>query len=232
MKKIVSLILLLILMLTIAGCGNGGEEGKYYKITFRQKNYADIVEVVDEGEDLPANKLPIIHNREGYTAVWGDNDFTNITADKIVEPVYTPKTYTIDYNTNGGIEITETTTVTYDARYELKTTTKENLHFGGWYYNDKIVYNTGYWKVDGNSTIVLNARWEYRITFVAEIEDVEYINHVYVEVGRTIQKENIPKVPTYGNYFGYWDIEDYTTITSNATIYAKYTPFPEWSESH
>lgn len=232
MKKVVCFILLFVLSLSIVGCGKGGEEsGNFYRITFRQKPYADVVVVVDEGDSLSYDKLPTIRPKTGYNVAWETTEFNNVTEDIVVEAVYQPKNYTVEYNTNGGSAINKTTTVTYDALYQLeKSTEKENLYFGGWYYNGNVVNNTGVWNIDDSSTIILNARWNYRITFIAKIEDVEFITHVFVEVGKTIKKENLPKVPYRQGFLGSWDVEDYSEITSNATVYAKYED--EWSQGY
>ena len=236
MKKLVCFVLLIVLSLSIIGCGNGKDgSGNFYRITFRQSPYADIVITVDEGGSLSSDELPTIRQKTGYNVTWQTTEFTNVSQDLLVEAVYVPKTYTILYNTNGGSDITTSTSVTFDELYKLETNTKrENLYFGGWYYNGTVINNNGIWSLDASTPVIVTARWNYKITFIAEIVDGEVYDetNVFVEVGKRIKDENIPKVPHRQGYVGYWDFkeEDYDKITENATIYAKYVD--AWTENH
>ncbi len=68
---------------------------------------------------------------------------------------YEAKGYIITFNVDGGNPI-DNLKVTYDASFELPTTSKSGLVFGGWYNDDVKVYS-GIWTTTSN--ITLKAKW-------------------------------------------------------------------------
>lgn len=49
--------------------------------------------------------LPQIPQREGYTAVWERTDFTDLTVDTIIYPIYTPIEFTVVFKSQGNDDI-------------------------------------------------------------------------------------------------------------------------------
>lgn len=65
------------------------DEYSSHTVTFRAEGHDDIVIIVCDGESLNADQIPAVPAKEGYTGEWDIQDFTNITADMIVNAVYT-----------------------------------------------------------------------------------------------------------------------------------------------
>lgn len=200
-------------MLLLVGCTDPAPEQLTYVITFKQTGQQDIVKEVLEGEDL--TDIPSPAPKTGYTVVWDETDFSNVKEDMIVNAVETVKSYTINYDENGGREIDGTTQVTYGQTYTLKSTTRAGYIFAGWEYDGKLI-NSSLWEIDAES-ITVKIKWNYQIIFrQSGQEDVKIILHE----GETFREENLPTTKLRTGYIVSWPKTDYSQVTSNTVIVA------------
>ncbi len=155
-----------------------------------------------------ANSLP----------VWG-----NIT----LKAVYTPNTYTLSYNLNGGDGTApDSKTVTYDAKYgTLPTASRVGYGFNGWYTaasgGDKVNADTIY-KIAGDST--LYAQWKadsYSVTFYYNYGTMGQFDKIAVEYDAKYGINSAfgtPSRPGY-NFAGWYTEASGGTKVTDDTIY-------------
>ncbi len=100
MKKISTLALLAVSgMLLLASCSKEPAKPSTYELTFHQTaegENEDYVFVVTPGITRQTDAWavePDINPKEGYSAVWGEYNVEEMTADLTIEPVYTPIQY-------------------------------------------------------------------------------------------------------------------------------------------
>ena len=123
------------------------------------------------GESL---KLPVAPSKTGYTFdVWVDDVKNEVTSEKNVEEdlklyaTWTANTYTVKFDSNGGIGTMDSPTFTYDVAKELTANTfsRTGYIFAGWatskdgnvvYADKESVKNL---KSENNATITLYAQW-------------------------------------------------------------------------
>lgn len=133
------------------------DQAKKYTVTFKDGDKVLKTETVEEGKAATAPALP---TKTGYTASW-DKTVSKVTADTVVTVKWTPNTYTLTYNVNGGSKLKTTTkTITYDSTYgTLVKPKRKGYTFKGWYTaKTKGTKVTSATKVTGNVTIY--AQWK------------------------------------------------------------------------
>ena len=188
----------------------------YYTVTFKQAGVTDVTVQVEEGTAVPADKIPTINAKTGYTVVWDTTkDLTNVTADMTVNAVETANTYTITYDVNGGNALTSNTQeVTYDAAYTLATPTYDGYTFTCWTYNGNVVTSGAKWAIADNVTLV--AQWTalYSVTFVQEGQPMQTFT---VEDGDMFDKSLIPNVVAKTGYTVNWNAEDLAKLDAPIT---------------
>ena len=109
-----------------------------HTVTFRQTGKADRVYNVLDLASFTSVPTPIPVN--GYDIVWQDVDLSRITADVVVNAIYTAKTYTISYVLNDGVNddrnpnqyTVESQTIT------LYPASKTGYTFNGWSNGGKV----------------------------------------------------------------------------------------------
>lgn len=105
---------------------------------------------------------------------------------------------------------------------DLPVPQREGYDFIAWYYDDsysKMVDK----KVIPTENITLYAKWEikkFTITFIAEGNPTQY---AYVDYGETLEKKDMPAVPSKQGYIGKWEIDKLENVQANSTVYAEYT---------
>ncbi len=136
----------------------------YVTVTFEDLNGSNVTLRKGTTVQIPADEP----KKEGYTFSGWDFDFsTKINKDTLILAKWTPNTYTITYNTNGGQMASLTQTVTYDEAFELPTPTKDGFRFLGWK-NGEDFFTASVWTFTRN--IELTAAWDahaYLLTFDA-----------------------------------------------------------------
>ena len=204
-RKLAAVIASVILASFWAACGERGDSScfvKTYTVTFMQTGQPDVVRVVEAGKAV--TEIPETKPVAGYTVAWEDVDLTNVTADKIVNAVKTPKQYTVTYDANEGTMSAETEIFTYNAEYTLQLPVRNDYSFVCWKNGIESIALTGVWRIAENVT--LTAAWKaievetYTITFIQEGQS---------DVVKTLKKgETLTDVPVPVSAAGYdivWD---------------------------
>ncbi len=197
-----------------------------YSVVFQQEGAEDIVYFVKEGESL-THPVPALNARVGYTAEWVVNgatpDFSAISSNLTVTPKYTPKSYVVGFDTDGGNTLTETFTVTYGQAYDFSGVQPEKAGFyfvNGWYYGAESVSNTGIWVIDGEQTVTLTAKWSVKVTFrQSGVADQVF----YYLVGSSVSKAELPAVTPKDGYVVQWEksaIEKLTNLQGDVVVTA------------
>ena len=111
-----------------------------YKVTFVADGIVATEKYTVENYGIYVPEVP---EKTGYSGVWEEYELT--IGDKTVNAVYTPKTFTVYFDVNGGneLDITEMR-VTYGTEYGyLPTPVHSNtaLEFAGWTINSKPIGN-------------------------------------------------------------------------------------------
>ncbi len=239
MKKlllVLSIILALSTVLFIGCSDDDDEQSNLYTVVYDFEQKTDVTTTVEVGKLPPSANLPAFEEKVGYDVAWEVKDFSNAKAgDKfILKQVYTPKTYTVTLNADGGVIDSQTVTVTYDASYTLPTPTKEGYTFSAWVMEDgQTTFATaGTWTYTEDYTLKAKyAPTTYTITLNA---DGGQVNATSKEV--TFGSAYILETPTKEGYtFEGWFMTtndgeqkvmlegESWTISSNVTLTAKWT---------
>ena len=216
------------------------EEFKDIIVTFI--DYDDtVIEVrtFDPGEEItPPDTDPV---REHYTFTGWDKDLTTITESTVVKALYTPHTYTLEFETyDGGTDIPSQTLVYPETPTEPEENpTRAGYTFAGWYsseeFTEEFFFIFPLYGVNDGDVIKIYAKWDpniYDITYV--LEDGAK-NHESNPTTYT----NLDVLPLYpaekeNHTFGGWYLNaEYTgsplTIIENRhgdlTLYAKFEMF-------
>ena len=184
---------------------------------------------VEEGYKL--QNIPT-SSKTGYTFDGWDYDFDNpITANIIVNAIWTANQYTIRFNTNGGDPLSSNQLrVTYDESYVLPTPTRTGYSFAGWYDNATRIYD-GKWTYARNMD--LTAHWEiinYDISYELNGGSSSQIS---LQTTYTVEDEIIIQSPTRTGYsFAGWSTSEEGSgiinykinrgTTGNLCFYAKW----------
>ena len=215
---------------------------KTYTVTFETEHGTKPakIEGLKKGDKL-GDRLQEL-TAEGYTfsgCFNGETQFTDeteISSDITLTAKWTPNTYTVTFDANGGEGEMESQTFSYGIAQELSENafTKTNYTFIGWatepdgetVYSDKQSYTTG------TANITLYAQWtatQYSITY-NNVEDAQNDNPADYNVeSETITLKELSRT---GYTFGGWFKDDSfaTKVTEIATdsggdvtLYAKWT---------
>lgn len=177
MKKKIGLTALTILMGSLmwaaVGCADADSNQSdgnsplsvQYSITFKQEGKSDVIKYVNEGETLTDIPMPVAV--DGYTIVWEDKDFSNISSNIIVLAIQTANVYSISFDMNiEGIASVDDLQVTYAQEFTLPkfgtqyVGSHDCYDFLGWYKvgtNEKVESGTYTWA----SNLELEAKWSY-----------------------------------------------------------------------
>ena len=188
-----------------------------YKVTFKQIGEEDVVVEVKEGEAVPADKIPALKEKTGYTVAWPQVDLSNVTADVVVEAVVTANTYTITFVAGEGVTYPATKSVVYDSDVALSAPEREGFEFLGWADADGNIVNSGKWTIA--SDITLTAQWREKAPELVTVTFVYAENNTVV---KTVEKgsalTDIPAFPTAEGYDYSWDVTDFSAINENITV--------------
>lgn len=119
-------------------------ELKSYSIVFQNCEGVDNKKYnVNEG--VSKDKMPKPNERNGYKFIgWYDNEGVLVesiekgTGDIYLTAKWDPIEYTIKYVTNGGTISGEVTKYTIEQKVDLKTPTRDNYTFAGWYTDSQL----------------------------------------------------------------------------------------------
>ena len=188
-----------------------------------------------ESEDIYIPKP----KKEGYIfSGWTINDSTTIVKDFVIQKGtinditlkanYTPISYSIKYDSNGGNGAMENSSIKFDQNYKLPLNTFEFIgkRFIGWSLekNGKVIYK------NEDSIINLTSTNNEQITLYAKWKTIYYDVVYYDFNNEIIQDEKIPyngiTIPPVANRRGYtflgWDKDNFI-ITGDISYYPKYS---------
>ena len=221
MKKIILLLMSVLCLMFIVGCGEPPEPPMTYHVTFKQAGQEDIVKEVLEGEIL--TDVPTPAPKEGYNVVWEIEDFSSlaITQDMTVNAVETAKVFTVHYDENGGVEIDKTTEVTFGEVFSLENTTREGYLFAGYEINGQKI-TSPMWVFDSDDTdVTVKVLWNYQIVFrQTGYEDVV----VTLSENQRLEDAQIPTPNPRTGYTVLWGIQDYSDVCSYTVVTVTETP--------
>ena len=203
-----------------ANSANSEEQDVKVTVTFKQSGREDIVKTLEKGASL--TDIPTPAEKIGYTVVWENVDYTNITENMTVNAVETANQYSVTYDTNGGILENLTQEVTFDAVTTLAEPTREDYLFNGWTYEGKAVVSGAKWAIASDVTLVaewIDNRPSYTVTFVDGTNETS----VAVKKGEDVAVADIPAFVGKTGYSATWDIMEYTNIQTDVTVTAVYT---------
>lgn len=124
-----------------------------YTITFMAGE--EVVGTVDFNIEDSDKTAPAAPELTGYTAVWGEYSFSTLE-DQTVSVTYTPNTYKITFDTNGGKCDVEEQEVTYGAEFTLPTATPAAAYkeFLGWQDQNGNTVEAGVWEIADHITLM------------------------------------------------------------------------------
>ena len=190
-----------------------------YTVTFVSDGQIINTQTVKHGQGAGAPEQP---TKEGYTFVDWDKDFSNVTSNLEVNANWTVNTYNVTLNPNGGTiaEGENVTRYTYGVGATLPTPTRDGYTFAGWYKTEDL---TG----DAITTIgtlatgdkIYYAKWNNNQYTVIFKDGDTVLSTQTVVYG---QAAVAPEAPTKEGYtFAGWD-KDFSKVTSNLTVNAKW----------
>lgn len=135
-----------------------------YALAFETEGTVIATKYVKHGGTVLYNDFPQVPEKKGYTGTWNvTGDITNVTANQTIQAVYTPISYTISYEMDGGTNPADNPT-SYNVEQDivLKDPSKSGYQFTGWTYEGQttpqknLTLPAG--SVSGNLTFT--AHWE------------------------------------------------------------------------
>ena len=147
-----------------------------YKVSFMVDDvlYAEVYTTSSKPIKMPKEPIKTGYTFEGW---FMDNElqsetFSNLvlTRDLTVYAHFTPKTYNVELNANGGSCDVTSIECVYDETYNLPTPTKDMYRFLGWYYGNTLIDND-VWIYE---TTELTAKWEF-IEYTVDTDGVDVV---------------------------------------------------------
>ena len=183
-------VVLLMSILCLVACGDDGDNStdkpaviERYTVIYSQEMAEDKTLSVEVGKSPSTGDIPEIVYKKGYNAVWEEKSFDSAVKDAVIKisAVYTPKTYTVTYDLDGGAfeDATTSTKVTFGQAPKLKIPTKANYNFAG------------YIVVSGESSININANKAWDIDSDVTVK-AKYIAKSYDIIYNTDGGNSIP----------------------------------------
>lgn len=175
--------------------------------------------------------------REGGMLVTSETIYES-TEDDILYAHWVPKIYTVTFDSNGGLCLVRTMSVTYDTEWVgMPEPAKSNYNFVGWFTakeGGEQVQNGDKVKITENST--LYAHWDamkYTVTFDAMSGECD-VGSKIVAYAETYGE--LPEPTRFGyNFGGWWDTsacnvnqilpETVVKLKADQTLYAKWEPY-------
>ena len=187
-----------------------------YTVTFKAGDAE--VEVVNYTIETTEIIEPQVPAKDYNTGSW--EAYTLDGGNKVVNAVYTPVTYTVTFDTQGGSDVASATVNGGTTVTKPQDPTKAGYTFVAWTLDD-VAYD---FATEVTANITLVAKWEevqqavntYTVTFIAEGTTVQVVT--YEENATEITE---PTVPAKQHYTGAWAA--YTLNNTNIEVNAVYT---------
>lgn len=199
---------------------------KLYTLSIRRRPIYNVIFDTRQGTSVASQQIEEdsfatapTTTRTGYNFTGWNYNFENpITKNEIIVASWQAKTYTLQFNANGGDITPNQTTVTYDEIFTLPEPTRRGYTFEGWLYNDES-FVEGIWTIDGGRTVT--ADWaiiNYAIEYEHNGGTVDLANPISYTVADGIITLNNPTKTGY-SFLG-WTGTDLTGLTQTVTILA------------
>jgi len=134
------------------------ESAKSYTVKFYNGSKLLKEQIVKSDKSATAPKDP---SKSGYIFTGWDKAFNKVAKDLIVNAVFKPNatTYTVSFNTGGGLKVASQTVKSGDTVKKPKDPTREGYIFAGWYSDPgfKTLYS---FSVKVTKSIIIYAKWE------------------------------------------------------------------------
>ncbi len=147
-----------------------------YKAIFNNEDGTKAGEVIWNVEDTDiSDKIPDVADKPGYEGRWSDFELDKENpSDITVNPIYTPITYTVTFDANGGSAV-QAHTYNIESQSKLPITGRDNYTFSGW----KVISADGNWVLDSvhsageditgkYGNVTLQAVWTVTHSYVVE----------------------------------------------------------------
>ncbi|HHT99038.1 MAG TPA: InlB B-repeat-containing protein, partial [Acholeplasma sp.] len=220
MRKLQSILLILIFSLILVACGDR-------KVTITFETNGGTAVPAKEVSQLKAFEEPVT-TRTGHTfkGWFREDSFETLfdfeegaSRNMKLYAKWEINSYTVTLKLNNGEDDVLITDV-YNSIFTLPTPTRTGYRFIGWYQNDNLTEEFTQNRIPGENK-TLYARWSvnsYKVTFIDEDGNETVRN---VEHGKALT--NIPLLPEKEGYVASWSITDFSNITSDLVVEAVYT---------
>ncbi len=181
---------------------------KTYTVTYQDErdNIIGIPQTVDHGSDV--RQPEVVPPKTGYTGSW-NHDGRNITADIIIKPVYTIRTYIVTYHDEDDEMIGKPQTVAYGANAIPEPIPVKEGFVGSWNHDGK--------NITADTQIKLIYKCEGCPDCIVTYQD-ENGNIIGTPQEVSPGSDAVPEdVPEKSGYTGKWN-HDGKNITANTTI--------------
>lgn len=215
------------------------ESGCDNKIDDRKINYNTTLGVNFPSVDRKGYKLlgwfkeESFENKVTDATIFNDSNFENLSTEKVTTlyAKWSPITYTISYNPNGGTGTMTDNELSYDEKIQLNENTfvKTGCRFIGWatsadgdvLYGDKATVKN--LTTEDGAIVYLFAKWEkldYRISYEfnggAKINGGNYPHEFYnIEEDCTISDLQYSSYPEYNHFLGWYEDAEFTKLFAN-----------------
>ena len=215
------------------------ESGCDIKIDDRKINYNATLGVNFPSVDREGYKLIGWYKEESFknkvtdATIFNDSNFENLSTEKVTTlyAKWSPITYTVSYNPNGGAGTMTDNELSYDEKIQLNENTfvKTGCRFIGWaksadgdvLYGDKATVKN-LTTADG-AIVYLFAKWEkvdYRISYEfnggVKIDGENYpVDYYNIEEDCTISDLQYSSYPEYNHFLGWYEDAEFTKPFAN-----------------
>lgn len=215
------------------------ESGCDIKIDDRKINYNTTLGVNFPSVDREGYKLIGWYKEESFknkvtdATIFNDSNFENLSTEKVTTlySKWSPITYTVSYNPNGGAGTMTDNELNYDEKIQLNENTfvKTGCRFIGWaksadgnvLYGDKATVKN--LTTEDGAIVYLFAKWEkvdYRISYEfnggVKIDGGNYpVDYYNIEEDCTISDLQYSSYPEYNHFLGWYEDAEFTKPFAN-----------------
>ena len=215
------------------------ESGCDIKIDDRKINYNTTLGVNFPSVDREGYKLIGWYKEESFknkvtdATIFNDSNFENLSTEKVTTlyAKWSPITYTVSYNPNGGAGTMTDNELSYDEKIQLNENTfvKTGCRFIGWaksadgdvIYGDKATAKN--LTTEDGAIVYLFAKWgkvDYRISYEfnggVKIDGGNYpVDYYNIEEDCTISDLQYSSYPEYNHFLGWYEDAEFTKPFAN-----------------
>ena len=232
MKKLKTLLVSLLAFFTLGAVACDKDDDYLIKFMDGNKELSELE--VDKGETIQHGDFDSAPQKDGYKfdGWYLDANFETkledlvLSSDIVLYAKYTPNTYQIMFNVNGGVEL-QALSVSYNSQYSLPTPEKTGYTFTGWVLDGIEFEEEGTYT--RTSSIRVTATWEIN-KYSVIYKDAEGETLKEVEVDYNTNAPQYTQVEPGYQIDGIYIDEDFETlfnnsvITAETTLYVKISP--------